>query len=179
MRFFFAGFCGDSCDRAGDSLHPNFPWLSPEFFLFQGSSAAKTGITRLAPSHLLTILLSLSLLPPTSAAQAGPGRTEWALSPLQHFGTGADGPACGKLGQHTPASKSSPLTVREALVASDENNLGKLLALCPHVALGSLQVAVSESRDQTGNFQGRGHMSPAWSPLRAPYLFPISCLLGM
>lgn len=32
---------------------------------------------------------------------------------------------------------------------------------------------------QTGDLQGMGHMSSAWSPLKAPYFSPISHLMGM
>ena len=67
--------CGESHYRSGDSLQPDFPWLSPEFLLFQGDWTPQ-----LVPAHPLAILLSVPL-PAPPVAPRGAGRTEWSLAP--------------------------------------------------------------------------------------------------
>lgn len=53
-----------------------------------------------------------------------------------------------KLGQQTPASQSFPSgRQRRLVVLGEKSGLGEWLALHAQVALGCLQVAVSESRD--------------------------------
>ena len=117
-------------------------------FLLNFSFSRKTGPTSW---HLPTLLPFFSLLPSLALLQhpAGQGRQSGPW-PLEALGSGSRGASPQQAGPANSSIQVFASDVRSLGCPDEKSSLDKLLALCSQAALGflSLQVAVSESRDQ-------------------------------